>query len=101
MSRFGGDEYAVVLSELNSDKDKSIAEAGIVAEKIRVTLAEPYLLTVRQEGKSECSVEHHCTSSIGVVLFFNHDASMKAVIKYADIAMYQVKEAGRNLVRFN
>ncbi len=101
VSRFGGDEYAVVLSELNSDKDKSIVEAGIVAEKIRVTLAAPYLLKILQEDKSECTVEHHCTSSIGVVLFFNHDASMEAVLKCADIAMYQAKEAGRNLVRFN
>jgi diguanylate cyclase (GGDEF)-like protein len=100
VSRFGGDEYAVVLSELNSDKDKSIAEAGIVAEKIRVTLAEPYLLTVHQDGKSDCTVEHHCTSSIGVVLFFNHEAGSEAVLKCADIAMYQAKEAGRNLVRF-
>ena len=100
VSRFGGDEYAVVLSELNSDKDKSIAEAGIVAEKIRVTLAEPYLLTVLQDGKSDCTVEHHCTSSIGVVLFFNHEADLEVVLKCADIAMYQAKEAGRNLVRF-
>ena len=100
VSRFGGDEYAVVISELNSDKDKSIAEAGIVAEKIRVILAEPYLLTVPQEGKAECAVEHHCTSSIGVVLFYNHEADSEAVLKCADIAMYQAKEAGRNLVRF-
>ena len=100
VSRFGGDEYAVVISELNSDKDQSVAEAGVVAEKIRVSLAEPYLLTVPQEGKADCTVEHHCTSSIGVVLFFNHEANSEAVLKCADIAMYQAKEAGRNLVRF-
>jgi GGDEF domain-containing protein len=35
-----------------------------------------------------------------VVLFLNHDAGMEAVLKCADIAMYQAKEAGRNLVRF-
>jgi diguanylate cyclase (GGDEF)-like protein/PAS domain S-box-containing protein len=100
VARFGGDEYAVVINELSSDKDKSVAEAGIVAEKIRITLAEPYLLRVPQDGKSDCTVEHHCTSSIGVVLFFNHEASSEVVLKSADIAMYQAKESGRNLVRF-
>jgi len=64
VSRFGGDEFVVMLNELNVDKAKSIAEAGIVAEKIRVALAEPYLLTIQQKGKAETTVTHHCTSSI-------------------------------------
>lgn len=100
VSRFGGDEFVVMLSELNVDKAKSIAEAGIVAEKIRVTLAEPYLLTIQQKGKAGTTVTHHCTSSIGVVLFINHEISTEDILKWADVAMYQAKNGGRNQIRF-
>jgi diguanylate cyclase (GGDEF)-like protein len=45
-------------------------------------------------------VEHHCTASIGVVLFFNHDSSTEDVLKWADMAMYQAKDSGRNAISF-
>jgi diguanylate cyclase (GGDEF)-like protein/PAS domain S-box-containing protein len=100
VARFGGDEFMVMLTELDADKAESATQAGIVAEKIRIALAEPYLLAVPQNGNTENTVEHHCTSSIGVVLFIGHEASREDIIKWADLAMYQAKEAGRNLIRF-
>ena len=100
VARFGGDEFVVMLTELDADKTESAAQASAVAEKIRVTLAEPYLLTVKHEGQAECTIEHHCTSSIGVKLFIAHEANMEDIIKWADMAMYQAKEDGRNLIRF-
>jgi diguanylate cyclase (GGDEF)-like protein len=100
VARFAGDEFVVMLSELDEDKTESTAQASVVAEKIRTMLAEPYLLTIQQESKAECTVEHHCTSSIGVELFIDHEASSEDIIKWADKAMYQAKEAGRNLIRF-
>lgn len=98
--RFGGDEFVVVLSELDVDKTKSITQAGIVAEKIRVALAEPYTLTILSDGSVASTVEHRCSSSIGVVLFINHEASPADIIKWADMAMYQAKAAGRNQILF-
>lgn len=100
VSRFGGDEFVVILSELDVDKARSVAEAGIVAEKIRISLAEPYLLTSRQPGKGKTTVEHHCTSSIGVVVFIDHKYRAEDIIKWADLTMYQAKNDGRNLIRF-
>ena len=100
VARFGGDEFVVALSELDEDKAESTAQAGIVAEKIRATLAEPYALKIQPEGKAETTVEHHCTSSIGVMLFINHENGAEDILKWADMAMYQAKEAGRNQVRF-
>ncbi|HEU0234750.1 MAG TPA: diguanylate cyclase [Gallionella sp.] len=35
-----------------------------------------------------------------MVLFVNHDANSEDILKWADMAMYQAKEAGRNLIRF-
>ncbi len=100
VARFGGDEFVVILNELDVDKAKSIAEARIVAEKLRAALDKPYLLKFRQEGKAESTVEHHCTISIGVVVFLDHEGSQDDILKWADAAMYQAKEAGRNQIRF-
>jgi diguanylate cyclase (GGDEF)-like protein len=100
VARLGGDEFVVILSDLNVDKAESVSQAAIIAEKIRHSLAEPYALKV-QRDEGETTVEHRCTVSIGVVLFINHDASQHEIFKWADSAMYQAKDAGRNLIRFH
>jgi diguanylate cyclase (GGDEF)-like protein/PAS domain S-box-containing protein len=100
VSRFGGDEFVVVLKELDLEEAKSKAQAATVAEKIRKTLAEPYVLKVKQEDKAEYTVEHRCTASIGVVLFVDHQTGPEDILKWADIAMYQAKEGGRNRTQF-
>jgi diguanylate cyclase (GGDEF)-like protein/PAS domain S-box-containing protein len=100
VARFGGDEFVVMLSELDIDKDMSIALSSIIAEKIRAILAEPYALTIQTGVNAKNTVEHRCTSSIGVVLFINHEASQEDILKWADRAMYQAKDDGRNRVCF-
>jgi len=90
----------VVLSELVADKTASATQASMVAEKIRSALAAPYLLSIRNEDSVEASVEHHCTSSIGAVLFRDQESSVSDILKWADMAMYQAKAAGRNTVKF-
>ena len=102
VARLGGDEFVVMLSELDTDITASTAQAGIVAEKIRAALSEPYRLTVKTQCENETFiVEHHCTASIGVTLFINNQGSLDNLLKWADSAMYQAKEAGRNVVRFH
>jgi diguanylate cyclase (GGDEF)-like protein len=100
VARFGGDEFVVILGELVADKAESTSQAGVVAEKIRATLADRYVLKVHRAGKTETTVEHQCTSSIGVVLFANLDGSVADVVKKADVAMYQAKAEGPNMIRF-
>ena len=100
IARFGGDEFVVMLSELDIDHAESITQAGIVAEKIRAILAEPYVLSIQQNGPAANNVHHHCTSSIGVVMFTNHEAGPEDLLKCADMAMYKAKRDGRNLIRF-
>jgi diguanylate cyclase (GGDEF)-like protein/PAS domain S-box-containing protein len=100
VARFGGDEFVVMLSELDVDRAESAAQAAIVAEKIRIALSEPYLLTIRHEGKADILVEHCCTASIGVALFIDHEASQDDLLKWADMAMYQAKDGGRNSIQF-
>jgi diguanylate cyclase (GGDEF)-like protein/PAS domain S-box-containing protein len=101
VARFGGDEFVLILHDLDEDKAAAIAQAAIVAEKIRVALARPYLLTINNAGKPSAAIDHRCSTSIGVALFINHEHSQDDILKWADHAMYQAKEAGRNLIRFH
>jgi diguanylate cyclase (GGDEF)-like protein len=101
VARFGGDEFVILLGELDADRQLSIAQAGQVAEKIRNALAEPYLLQYERADGSVSMVEHRCTSSIGVALFQGRSAVAEELLKQADAAMYRSKEGGRNRVSFS
>lgn len=101
VARFGGDEFVVMLSELDTDEAVSREEAMSVAEKIRACLSESYLLQSQPDEATDVCIEHNCSSSIGVVLFNGSEPSQEEIFKRADEAMYLAKEGGRNLVRFN
>ena len=98
VARFGGDEFVVLLDELDKDEEVSREMAMAAAEKIRATLAETYSLMLNQEDKPE--VAYDCTPSIGVAMFTGMEANMDEILKCADIAMYRAKESGRNTIRF-
>jgi len=100
VARFGGDEFVVVLSELDENKSESILQTGNIAEKIRNIVAEPYTLTFQQEAGTGKTVTHRCTTSIGVIVFIGDEATPDDLIKLADKAMYQAKDTGRNSIRF-
>ena len=91
VARLGGDEFVVVLETLGSKAPDAATQAERVAEKIRVALSQPYQLKERI---------HHTSSSIGIVMFKGHQDSVEDLLKYADIAMYQAKKAGRDTIRF-
>jgi diguanylate cyclase (GGDEF)-like protein len=86
VSRQGGDEFVVLLSEINRVED-----AGVIAEKIRLALLDPYTID-----------DHylHLTASIGVSVYPNDGEDALALIQYADTAMYHAKEKGRNNSQF-
>ena len=96
VARFGGDEFVVLLGELDIEKAASELQAGQVAEKIRSSLSDVYMLKRHHEGE----FAHSCSSSIGVVLFINHEERPEDILKWADMAMYRAKEGGRNRVVF-
>lgn len=100
VARIGGDEFVVVLSDLDTDADTSATQASVIAEKIRLSLAKPYSLWIRQAGQAGSTVEHHCTVSIGAVLMAPDCNDTGDLLKDADAAMYQAKEKGGNCVVF-
>lgn len=100
VARFGGDEFVVLLGALDADESISTTQASIVAQKIRVALSQPYLFTISHEGQADKTIEHHCTASIGVVVFNGNEGTQDDLMKCADAAMYEAKETGRNQVKF-
>ena len=98
VARLGGDEFVVMLTDLGSDFTESVSQAGVVAEKIWSVLAEPYRLNIGEAASAQLVVD--CAASIGVVLFGDTETSPKNLLKRADMAMYQAKKAGGNLVVF-
>jgi diguanylate cyclase (GGDEF)-like protein len=81
-ARFGGDEFAIILSHIREEKD-----AGAIADKLIKILGECYHL----EGN-----QLNVTASIGIACFPSAGEKSKPLIKHADAAMYKAKKAGRN-----
>ncbi|MEI7430527.1 MAG: diguanylate cyclase, partial [Betaproteobacteria bacterium] len=100
VGRFGGDEFVVTLGTLSANESESRHQAGLIAEKIRMSLAVPYQLMISDEGVGHKSIEHRCTVSIGVVVFVGLEVSQDNLVVMADTAMYQAKDAGRDTIRF-
>jgi diguanylate cyclase (GGDEF)-like protein len=99
VARFGGDEFVVLLNQLDPLEDQSAAQACMVAEKIRTRLAQPYAISVRRELGREARVEAQCSSSIGLVLLKSFKDSEDELLKHAGMALHQAKNQGRNRVQ--
>jgi diguanylate cyclase (GGDEF)-like protein/PAS domain S-box-containing protein len=91
VARLGGDEFVVMLEDLGDGALEATAQAESVGAKILATLNAPYLLL---------DFPHHSTASIGVTLFGEHQSTLEALLKQADLAMYRAKASGRNALRF-
>ena len=91
VARLGGDEFVVALESLSSGSSEAANQAEHVAEKIRHELSQPYLLNGN---------EQHSSPSIGVSLYRGHQNSLDEILKQSDLAMYQAKARGRNMVCF-
>ncbi|MES9989148.1 MAG: EAL domain-containing protein [Candidatus Thiodiazotropha endolucinida] len=91
LCRWGGDEFLVLLPVLSRDLESAISKANLVAEKLIRTVAKPI------------EIQNHdlqLTASIGIAMYPNQTVESEDLIKYADTAMYQAKQSGRNAIRF-
>lgn len=86
VSRQGGDEYVIMLPNLDD-----LGDIMQVVNKLIESIADPYEL----EGHTM-----HVTTSVGVSIYPQDGVNIETLIRNADTAMYQAKEAGRNGYRF-
>jgi predicted signal transduction protein with EAL and GGDEF domain len=84
LSRMGGDEFTVVLNQI-----ESLDMAQRVAERLAKAIAEPFHI-----GRQEVIV----TSSIGIALAPLHADDVEGLLRAADTAMINAKKRGRNRV---
>lgn len=82
VARLGGDEFAIILPDL-----KSIEDVEIVAQKLVDAVLEP--VSVRGQF-----MQVRC--SMGVSVYPAHGENEEALLRHADLAMYQAKESGGN-----
>jgi len=86
VSREGGDEFIVLLSEIAHAED-----AAIAARRMLQSVAQPHSISPH---------ELHVTASIGVSIYPDDGLDAETLIKNADTAMYQAKENGRQSYQF-
>jgi len=100
VARYGGDEFVAVLGELGENREKAAVETLCVAEKIQAALAAIYALQYTDDEGVSRELEHHCSASIGCILFTGREASQEVLLKWADMAMYQAKKNGGQQICF-
>jgi diguanylate cyclase (GGDEF)-like protein/PAS domain S-box-containing protein len=91
VARLGGDEFVVLLEGLSENSIDAATQTEAVGRQILVALSEPYQLDAH---------EYRNTLSIGATLFGGQAETLDTLFKQADIAMYHVKNAGRNDFHF-
>jgi len=86
VARMGGDEFTLLLEDLRRPED-----AAVLARKLLEALGDPYAIAGR---------ELFVTASVGISLYPRDGRSAEDLVRNADAAMYQAKDAGRNGYHF-
>ena len=92
VARFGGDEFVVLLESVSSDREDAIRKAGWWRKRYVKTCRVPITLKTRNTAVHPVSVS---------ACFMVATEQMDELIRHADAAMYQAKDAGGNTIRFH
>ncbi|QRV25570.1 putative bifunctional diguanylate cyclase/phosphodiesterase [Marinomonas foliarum] len=89
--RMGGDEFVVMVPVLADDFERAQNRVTVLAETLLLQLSQSFCLE---------QTDLFISASIGISLFPQDDANGAQILRYADTAMYEAKESGRNAFRF-
>ncbi|MBS0321047.1 MAG: EAL domain-containing protein [Proteobacteria bacterium] len=87
VSRLGGDEFVVIL-------------AGINAEDEVTRMLEQRIVPLMRKSHTVMNDELHISCSIGIALYPDDGGDIDALMRHADVAMYEAKASGRDQVHF-
>ncbi|MGE4503150.1 MAG: EAL domain-containing protein [Thiomicrospira sp.] len=91
LARLGGDEFMLYIEQLDAQARLAAEQAETLARHVLNSLREPFHLGLQ---------DYRTTSSIGIMLFSGDQYDAEELLKFAEVAMYQAKETGRNTLRF-
>lgn len=91
VARLSGDEFIIVIEDLDADESAAYRQAKEVVQKIVAVLNEPCQFEL---------FEFNTSASLGITLFNSEEFGFEDRLRHADTAMYQSKAAGRNTYRF-
>jgi diguanylate cyclase (GGDEF)-like protein/PAS domain S-box-containing protein len=86
VARFGGDEFAILLSELREPE-----EIAVLANRLILSISKPFLI----DGNAI-----HVGASIGISIYSETAYDAETLLSHADIALYRAKSEGRQSYRF-
>lgn len=92
IGRFGGEEFLILLPDVDQ------TAAKVAAERIRLAIADQQIVTTDKRGGRARITGR--TTSIGVALLGPNGSTVEQLLHAADAAVYAAKEGGRNQVRF-
>ncbi|MCH8531976.1 MAG: EAL domain-containing protein [Saccharospirillum sp.] len=90
-ARLGGDEFCILLTSLGTDQLQAMERAKVVSDRVLAQISQPYLI----EGQSLKT-----SASVGITIFKGENTLKDEIMKQADIAMYEAKQAGKSRVCF-
>ncbi|ADN09008.1 sensor domain-containing protein [Sulfurimonas autotrophica] len=91
IARIGGDEFVILLPDLANEMQFAATNAERIAEKIHNILSKSFKIN---------DLTLNVSASLGIAFIGNGSQSPDDILKYADIAMYEAKKAGRNTTKF-
>lgn len=86
VARLGGDEFVVLAEDINNEH-----EAAAIARKICTRISEKFRIE---------NTDIYLSASVGISFYPTDGDNTETLLKYADIAMYRAKEAGKNNFQF-
>lgn len=86
VSRWGGDEFIVMIQNLGRQESQALELTSTICEQLIDRISRPYEIDGQQ---------YDCQASIGVNLFNGHERDSEQVIRHADTAMYSAKRTQR------
>ncbi|ALO45130.1 bifunctional diguanylate cyclase/phosphodiesterase [Pseudohongiella spirulinae] len=91
VARYGGDEFIIILAQLEKDSRKAASTVQELAFSILTSLEDTYAIDQQK---------YFTTCSIGATLFDGQSVTTEELLKQVDIALFQAKDAGRNNISF-
>lgn len=101
IARYAGDEFVVLLSELNKPIEETYQEMHKLGENIRSSIAKPYSIPHWTDRMEKYFSIINPTVSIGIKIFDDSMSDWEGIIAQADSSMYAAKRSGGNAVQFS